>query len=70
MLNDPNLCFGSIFFPIFIFAGRVASYKQLEGGVKFVDELPKTASGKILRRLLRDQARQEEVSKQSEVSKL
>ncbi|EFX02406.1 phenylacetyl-ligase [Grosmannia clavigera kw1407] len=32
-----------------------ASYKWLKGGVEFIDEIPKTPSGKILRRLLRDQ---------------
>lgn len=31
----------------------VARYKQLRGGVVFVDEIPKTASGKILRKGLR-----------------
>ena len=34
---------------------RVANYKQLGGGIDFVDSIPKTASGKILRRILRDQ---------------
>ena len=34
---------------------RVANYKQLGGGIEFVDSIPKTASGKILRRILRDQ---------------
>ncbi|KFY93207.1 hypothetical protein V500_03820 [Pseudogymnoascus sp. VKM F-4518 (FW-2643)] len=33
---------------------KVASYKQLRGGVVFVDAIPKNASGKILRRELRD----------------
>ncbi|XP_045131852.1 4-coumarate--CoA ligase-like [Portunus trituberculatus] len=33
---------------------HVAPYKQLAGGVVFVSELPKTASGKILRRALRE----------------
>jgi acyl-CoA synthetase (AMP-forming)/AMP-acid ligase II len=36
-----------------------ADYKQLRGGVRFVDELPKNAIGKILRRELRDRARAE-----------
>lgn len=40
-------------------AGKVASHKRLRGGVKFVDEIPKSPSGKILRRLLRDQAAEE-----------
>jgi acyl-coenzyme A synthetase/AMP-(fatty) acid ligase len=33
---------------------KVAGYKQLRGGVVFVDAIPKNASGKILRRELRD----------------
>ena len=28
--------------------GRVAEHKQLKGGVKFIKEIPKSASGKIL----------------------
>jgi acyl-coenzyme A synthetase/AMP-(fatty) acid ligase len=32
-------------------------YKQLRGGVEFVDAIPKSASGKILRRILKDQDR-------------
>lgn len=38
---------------------NLASYKALTGGVLFVDEIPKSASGKILKRILRDQAEQE-----------
>ena len=40
-------------------AGKLAQYKRLDGGVKFVDALPKSASGKILKRLLRDEAKRE-----------
>lgn len=40
--------------------GRLADYKQLRGGVRFVDELPKNAVGKILRRELRDRAKAED----------
>ena len=36
-------------------SSQVAPYKELAGGVKFVDSIPKSVSGKILRRLLRDQ---------------
>lgn len=31
-----------------------APYKWIKGGVEFLDEVPKSPSGKILRRLLRD----------------
>ena len=34
--------------------GKVASYKQLRG-VNFTEAIPKSASGKILRRVLREQ---------------
>jgi 4-coumarate--CoA ligase len=39
---------------------KVAAYKRLDGGVVFVDTIPKSASGKILRRILRDQAKEEQ----------
>ncbi len=35
---------------------RVAPYKRLRGGVQFLDEIPRTATGKILRRQLRQQS--------------
>eukprot|EP00117_Sycon_ciliatum_P017819 scpid77662/ scgid16666/ Probable 4-coumarate--CoA ligase 1; 4-coumaroyl-CoA synthase 1 len=35
-------------------SSRLAAYKKLVGGVEFVDELPKSPSGKILRRILRE----------------
>ena len=38
---------------------RLAQYKQLRGGVVFVDELPKNAIGKYLRRDLRERAKRE-----------
>lgn len=38
---------------------RIANHKQLRGGVRFVDAIPKSPSGKILRRILRDQAKKE-----------
>ncbi|KXJ87645.1 AMP-binding enzyme [Microdochium bolleyi] len=36
--------------------GKVVRYKWLKGGVVFVKEIPKNPSGKILRKILRDQA--------------
>ena len=39
---------------------KVASHKRLRGGVRFVDEVPKSASGKILRRVLKVRAQEEE----------
>lgn len=38
---------------------RLAPYKQLRGGVVFVDEIPKNAIGKFLRRELRERAKKE-----------
>ena len=35
--------------------GKVAHHKKLRGGIRFVDEIPKSASGKILRRVLKQQ---------------
>ncbi|CAI6081990.1 unnamed protein product [Clonostachys chloroleuca] len=40
-------------------ADHKASYKQLRGGVQFLELIPKSPSGKILRRLLRDKERDE-----------
>lgn len=38
---------------------RLSSYKQLHGGIVFVDAIPKNASGKILKRELRERAAKE-----------
>ena len=38
---------------------RVIKYKHLTGGVVFVDSIPKSTSGKILRRELRERAKAE-----------
>ena len=39
---------------------KVANHKRLRGGVRFVDEIPKSTSGKILRRVLKIRAQEEE----------
>ncbi|KAJ1557996.1 hypothetical protein HK096_004158 [Nowakowskiella sp. JEL0078] len=44
---------------------KAAPHKRLRGGVEFVDSIPKSASGKILRRIIRD-----EFSKRNLKSKL
>lgn len=38
---------------------KVSGYKQLRGGVVFVESIPKLASGKILKRELREMSRRE-----------
>lgn len=49
------------------FNNRVANYKRLRGGIRFVKAIPKNASGKILRKELRAMANKET---ESVVSKL
>jgi len=39
--------------------GKLTKYKRLDGGVKFVTAIPKNASGKILKRLLREESKKE-----------
>lgn len=41
-------------------SSKVAQHKRLRGGVRFTDEIPKSVSGKILRRLLKAKAQEEE----------
>jgi acyl-CoA synthetase (AMP-forming)/AMP-acid ligase II len=42
---------------------KLAKYKRLDGGVVFRDAIPKNASGKILKRILRDDAKREMAGK-------
>ena len=42
-----------------IISTKLASYKALTGGVVFVNEIPKSPSGKILKRILREQVEEE-----------
>ncbi|KAI0031368.1 hypothetical protein K488DRAFT_86858 [Vararia minispora EC-137] len=59
-------------------AGQVAPFKQLRGGVRFLNQIPKSPAGKVLRRLLREevrvaravQAQKAAELKESEVQKL
>jgi acyl-CoA synthetase (AMP-forming)/AMP-acid ligase II len=39
---------------------KVAPYKRLRGGIRFVDAIPKSNAGKVLRRVLSEQAKREE----------
>jgi 4-coumarate--CoA ligase len=43
-----------------LISDNLASYKQLAGGVIFLNEIPKSPSGKILKRVLREWADAEE----------
>ncbi|KAL1795345.1 hypothetical protein ACET3X_007161 [Alternaria dauci] len=45
------------------FNKRVAPHKKLRGGIRFVEAVPKSNAGKILRRVLVDQAKAEEAEK-------
>lgn len=40
-------------------SSKLARYKRLDGGVRFVDSIAKNASGKILKRLYRDEIKKE-----------
>ncbi|KAH8928453.1 acetyl-CoA synthetase-like protein [Atractiella rhizophila] len=42
-------------------ASRLIRYKWLDGGVEFIDTIPKTPSGKIQRRYLREKAKKDEL---------
>ena len=39
-------------------SAELGEYKKLHGGVKFLDELPKTASGKLAKNVLMELAKQ------------
>ncbi|KIX06634.1 uncharacterized protein Z518_04610 [Rhinocladiella mackenziei CBS 650.93] len=43
---------------------RVTNHKKLRGGVRFVESIPKSPSGKILRRILKDEIKKEQEREQ------
>ncbi|KAF3760758.1 hypothetical protein M406DRAFT_296170 [Cryphonectria parasitica EP155] len=49
---------------------KVTRYKRLQGGVVFVDAVPKNPSGKILRKILRDRAKEEVGDREPLASKI
>ncbi|KAI1468060.1 acetyl-CoA synthetase-like protein [Daldinia caldariorum] len=49
---------------------KVVNYKRLKGGVKFIEAIPKNPSGKILRKVLRDQAANEVGDRKPSMTKL
>ena len=42
---------------------KVAPYKRLRAGISFVQAIPKSSAGKVLRRVLSEQAKKEEMAK-------
>ncbi|KAI9497097.1 hypothetical protein BDB00DRAFT_806759 [Zychaea mexicana] len=43
-------------------AKNVTNYKRLRGGVRFIDQVPKNGSGKIMRRQVREMAKKEDAA--------
>jgi 4-coumarate--CoA ligase len=43
---------------------KVSQHKRLRGGIRFVDTIPRSVSGKILRRVLKEQAKKEQAKKE------
>ncbi|KAL2154853.1 hypothetical protein VTH82DRAFT_3529 [Thermothelomyces myriococcoides] len=41
-------------------ATQVAPHKKLRGGIRFIDQVPKSPSGKVLRRIMRERAKEEQ----------
>ena len=40
-------------------SNRLAKYKSLDGGVRFVDSIPRNQNGKVLKKVLKEQAMRE-----------
>ena len=49
---------------------KIAKHKQLVGGIEFVDEVPKLASGKIQRKVMREWAKRDAPAIEREFSNL
>lgn len=47
-------------------ASKVSNHKRLRGGIVLVDIIPKSPSGKILRKVLRERAKSEEIKEVNE----
>jgi acyl-CoA synthetase (AMP-forming)/AMP-acid ligase II len=44
---------------------QVADHKKLRGGIRFIPEIPKSGTGKILRRVLKDRVKAEEAAEEN-----
>lgn len=51
-------------------AKKVSRHKRLDGGIVAVDAIPKNPSGKLLRKVLREQAKKEVGDQDPKQSKL
>lgn len=58
-LLKPLLTLKSDFKAHNLFAARVADYKKIRGRIFFVEDYPRTPSGKVLRRKLKEIAEKE-----------
>jgi len=48
-------------------SARLAKFKELTGGVRFLEVMPRNAAGKLLKRVLRDLAKEEEREKAARI---
>jgi 4-coumarate--CoA ligase len=48
-------------------ASRVAKHKRLVGGIQYIDEVPKLASGKIMRKVVKDWAKRDAPGLESKI---
>ena len=59
-LRRPNACSLSSLAQVIDWVNaKVANHKKLRGGCRVMEAIPKSPSGKILRRVLRDQVKDE-----------